>query len=56
MVSPSGSQSVLAAQLGVTRQSLHKALTGLAKRGWIEVAGRDVVLRDVAALARFVAS
>jgi hypothetical protein len=51
-----GSQSVLAAQLGVTRQSLNKALTGLAKRGWIEVAGRDVVLRDVAALARFVAS
>ena len=51
-----GSQSVLAAQLGVTRQSLNKALTGLAKRGWIDVAGRDVVLRDVAALARFVAS
>ena len=51
-----GSQSVLAAQLGVTRQSLNKALTGLAKRGWIDVAGRDVVLRDMAALARFVAS
>jgi CRP-like cAMP-binding protein len=51
-----GSQSVLAAQLGVTRQSLNKALTGLAKRGWIEVAGREVVLRDVAALARFAAS
>ena len=51
-----GSQSVLAAQLGVTRQSLNKALTGLAKRGWIEVVGREVVLRDVAALSRFVAS
>ena len=51
-----GSQSVLAAQLGVTRQSLNKALTGLTKRGWIEVTGREVVLRDVAALARFVAS
>jgi DNA-binding FadR family transcriptional regulator len=47
---------VLAAQLRVTRQSLNKALTGLAKRGWINVAGREVVLRDVAALTRFVAS
>jgi CRP-like cAMP-binding protein len=51
-----GSQSALAAELGVTRQSLNKALTGLARRGWIEVAGREVVLRDVAALARFVDS
>lgn len=51
-----GSQSVLAAQLGVTRQSLNKALTGLARRGWLEVDGREVVLRDMAALARFVAS
>jgi hypothetical protein len=39
---------VLAAQLGVTRQSLNKALTGLATRGRIDVAGRDVVLRDIA--------
>ncbi len=50
-----GSQSVLAAQLGVTRQSLNKALTGLTKRGWIDVTGRDVELRDMAALARFIA-
>ena len=42
--------------MGLTRQSLNKALTGLAHRGWIDVAGRDVVLRDVAALARFAAS
>jgi CRP/FNR family transcriptional regulator, cyclic AMP receptor protein len=51
-----GSQSVLAAQLGVTRQSLNKALTGLTKRGWITVTGRDVILHDIAALARFTAS
>lgn len=51
-----GSQSVIAAQLGVTRQSLNKALAGLTKRGWIEVEGREVVIHDMAALARFIAS
>lgn len=51
-----GNQSVLATQLGVSRQSLNKALNGLASRGWVEVDGRHVVLRNVGALARFVAS
>lgn len=46
----------LTGAMGVTRQSLNKALTRLAKRGWIDVVGREGVLRDVAALARFVSS
>jgi CRP/FNR family transcriptional regulator, cyclic AMP receptor protein len=50
------SQSAVAARLGVTRQSLNRALAGLAKRGWIEVAGAEVSLRDVPALQRFVDS
>jgi CRP-like cAMP-binding protein len=47
------SQSGLAARLGVTRQSLNRALTGLVRRGWIATEGADVVLLDPAALRRF---
>lgn len=50
------SQSVVAAQLGVSRQSVNKALSGLARHAWIELEGRTVVLRDPAALERFVES
>jgi CRP/FNR family transcriptional regulator, cyclic AMP receptor protein len=49
-------QGVVAAQLGVSRQSLNKALSSLARRGWIEVSGKHVVLRDPAALQRYVDS
>jgi len=50
------SQSVVAAQLGVSRQSVNKALSGLARHAWIELEGRTVVLRDTAALRRYVES
>lgn len=50
------SQSVVAAQLGVSRQSINKALSGLARHAWIEVNGRTVVLRDPVALRRYVES
>ena len=50
------SQSVVAAQLGVSRQSVNKALSGLARHAWIELEGRSVVLRDPAALRRYVES
>lgn len=50
------SQSVVAAQLGVSRQSVNKALSGLARHAWIELDGRNVVLRDPAALRRYVES
>lgn len=50
------SQSVVAAQLGVSRQSFNKALSGLARHAWIELSGRSVVLRDPAALQRYVES
>ncbi|MDQ6851657.1 MAG: Crp/Fnr family transcriptional regulator [Actinomycetota bacterium] len=47
------SQSGVAAQLGVTRQSLNRALVGLAHRGWITVNGARVQINDVAALTHF---
>lgn len=50
------SQSIVAAQLGVSRQSVNKALSGLARHAWIELDGRSVVLRDPAALQRYVES
>ncbi len=50
------SQSIVAAQLGVSRQSVNKALSGLVRRDWIELDGRSVVLRDPAALQRYVES
>ena len=50
------SQTVVAAQLGVSRQSVNKALSGLVRHGWIEIDGRQVVLRDPTALRRYVES
>jgi CRP/FNR family cyclic AMP-dependent transcriptional regulator len=47
------SQSGIAARLGVTRQSLNRALSGLTRRGWISAAGGGYVVHDVAALRRF---
>lgn len=50
------SQSGLAARLGVARQSLNRALTGLVRRGWIATEGADVILLDPSALRRFAES
>ena len=50
------SQSTVAAQLGVSRQSVNKALSGFARRAWIEFDGKVVVVRDPAALQRYVES
>jgi CRP/FNR family cyclic AMP-dependent transcriptional regulator len=47
------SQSGLAAQLGATRQSVNRALAGLQRRGWVDVEGSRVLVRDAAALRRF---
>jgi CRP/FNR family cyclic AMP-dependent transcriptional regulator len=47
------SQSGLAARLGVTRQSLNRALSGLTRRGWLSAAGGGYVVHDLAALQRF---
>lgn len=46
-------QSEVAARLGVARQSLNRALGGLARRGWISVHGSTVTLQDRVALTRF---
>jgi CRP/FNR family cyclic AMP-dependent transcriptional regulator len=47
------SQSGIAARLGVTRQSLNRALTGLARRGWISARGHGYVIEDLPSLRRF---
>ncbi len=47
------SQTGVAARLGVTRQSLNRAMSALAQRSWITVDGATIRLDDVAALARF---
>src|SRR3954470_17220135 len=47
------SQSGLAARLGVTRQTLNRALAGLIGHGWIEARGPEFVLRNPEALSRF---
>lgn len=47
------SQSGLAAQLGTTRQSVNRALAQFVQRGWIEVDGTRVVIRDELSLRRF---
>jgi CRP-like cAMP-binding protein len=46
-------QEQLAHLVAGTRQSVNQALRGFERRGWVEIAGRSVVLRDEAALARF---
>jgi len=50
------SQSGIAAQLGVTRQSLNRALGGLVRRGWLAVEGSRVVLVEPSALEQFARS
>ena len=47
------SQSGVAAQLGVTRQSLNQALGNLSQEGLIQVHGRAVRVPDLAALEEF---
>jgi CRP/FNR family cyclic AMP-dependent transcriptional regulator len=53
-VSPGRSQTDLAARLGVTRQSVNRALGALTRRGWLRVDGAQITLLDVAALRRLV--
>jgi CRP-like cAMP-binding protein len=55
-VDPGMSQSGLAARLGVTRQSLNRALGGLARHGWVRQDDGGYVLADPAALRRFAGS
>jgi CRP/FNR family transcriptional regulator, cyclic AMP receptor protein len=50
------SQTGVAARLGVTRQSLNRAMATLANRGWITLEGTTVRLDDAAALERFAES
>jgi CRP-like cAMP-binding protein len=46
-------QAQVAARLGVGRQSLNKALSRFADRGWVEVQRAAVVVRDRVALQKF---
>ncbi|HLY33717.1 MAG TPA: Crp/Fnr family transcriptional regulator [Jatrophihabitantaceae bacterium] len=50
------SQTGVAARLGVTRQSLNKAMSALAQRGWIVVEGTTVRIDDADALTKFAES
>jgi CRP/FNR family transcriptional regulator, cyclic AMP receptor protein len=47
------SQEELAHQVGGTRQSVNAALRGFERRGWIDVEGRTVTVKQPAALSRF---
>jgi CRP/FNR family cyclic AMP-dependent transcriptional regulator len=47
------SQEQLAHRVAGTRQSVNLALHGFERRGWLEMKGRQIVLRDPVALARF---
>jgi CRP-like cAMP-binding protein len=47
------SQAGVASQLGVTRQSLNRALSALTQRGWISVDGQHVVIHKLDALIRY---
>jgi CRP/FNR family transcriptional regulator, cyclic AMP receptor protein len=49
-------QAGVAARLGVTRQSLNRALGGLVRRGWLSAEGSSYVVRDLGALRRFAES
>lgn len=46
-------QEQLAHQVGGSRQSVNIALRGFERRGWIEVHGRAVTVKEAAALGRF---
>jgi CRP-like cAMP-binding protein len=50
------SQGDTASRLGVTRQSLNRALSALQRRGWVQVEGAHIVLADRDALERFAGS
>jgi CRP/FNR family transcriptional regulator, cyclic AMP receptor protein len=50
------SQSGMADRLGVTRQSLNRALAGLLRRGWITPEAGGFVIPDPPALRQFAAS
>jgi CRP/FNR family cyclic AMP-dependent transcriptional regulator len=50
------SQSGVAARLGATRQTLNRAMSTLAHRGWITLEGTTVRIDNEAALARFAES
>jgi CRP-like cAMP-binding protein len=50
------SQSGVAAQLGVARQSFNTALGQLIREGWISVDGRKVTIHDIDALTQYVES
>ncbi len=49
-------QEQLAHQAGGSRQSVNTALRGFERRGWIEVRGRAVAVRQPAALGQFAGS
>jgi CRP-like cAMP-binding protein len=49
------SQAGVAARLGVTRQSLNRAVMRLTDRSWIKTDGAHVVITDLAALTRYAA-
>ena len=53
MIGPKISQQELARQIGGTRQSVNAALRGFQRRGWIEIRGQAISIRDPAALSRF---
>jgi CRP-like cAMP-binding protein len=53
LIQPSLSQEELAHQAAGTRQSVNAALRGFERRGWIEVRGRAVLVKEPAALDRF---
>ncbi|HWC45146.1 MAG TPA: Crp/Fnr family transcriptional regulator [Casimicrobiaceae bacterium] len=50
------SQSGVAARLGATRQTLNRAMSTLAHRGWITLEGTTVRIDNEAALSRFAES
>jgi CRP-like cAMP-binding protein len=53
IIEPSLNQEELAHQAAGTRQSVNAALRGFERRGWIEVRGRAVLVKEPAALDRF---
>ncbi len=56
VIRPRISQEELAHQAGGTRQSVNSALRGFERRGWIEVQGRALTVKQPAALGRFAAT
>jgi CRP-like cAMP-binding protein len=47
------SQTDLAHRVGATRQSVNASLRGFERRGWLDVQGQAIVLKQVEALERF---